>query len=115
LLVTAIPFAGYLWLLTQVAERWGKTDWGKLYVVAAGAFATIVNPFLITLNNHTVGTFAVMLAWWSVLCVWDAVCRRETPAWQHFVSAGFFAALAVTTEMPALSFAAAAFVLTLWS
>jgi hypothetical protein len=114
LLVNALPFAGYLWLLTRVAERWGKTDWGKLYVVAAGAFATIVNPFLITLNNHTVGTFAVMLAWWSVLCVWDAVCRRETPAWQHFVSAGFFAAFAVTTEMPALSFAAAAFVLLLW-
>jgi len=114
LLVNAIPFAGYLWLLVQVAERWGKTDWGKLFVVAAGAFGTTVTPFLVTLQNHTLGTFVVMLAWWSLLCVWDKVSRRETPAWHHFVSAGIFAAFGVTCEMPALSFAAAAFVLLLW-
>src|SRR5207237_5279072 len=73
LLVNALPFAGYLWLVTQVAERWGKTDWGKVYIVIAGAFATTVSPFLITLQNHTFGAFAVMLAWWSVLCVWDRI------------------------------------------
>jgi hypothetical protein len=114
LLVNALPFAGYLWLLTQLAERWGKTDWGRLFIVAAGAFATTVSPFLNTLQNHTFGTFAVMLAWWSVLCVWDTVSRRETPAWPHFVSAGFFSAFAAATEMPALAFTAAAFVLLLW-
>jgi hypothetical protein len=143
ILVNALPFAGYLWLLTQLAERWGKTDWGKLYIVAAGAFATTVSPFLITLSNHTFATFSVMLAWWSVLCVWDALpspfgrraggegehtaCASPSPPaplprwgegrnapWQHFVSAGFFASFAVTNEMPALSFAAAAFVLLLW-
>lgn len=114
LLVNALPFAGYLWLLTQVAERWGKTDWGRLYVVAAGSFATIVSPFLITLNNHTFATFSVMLAWWSVLCSWDRVSRREMPGWQHFVSAGFFASFAATNELPALSFAVASFVLLVW-
>lgn len=113
-LVNALPFAGYLWLLTQVAERWGKTDWGKLYIIAAGAFATTVSPFLITLQNHTFGTFAVMLAAWSVLSVWDKVSAKQTPAWQHFVSAGFFSSFAFTMEMPALSFTAAAFVLLLW-
>ena len=114
LLVNALPFAGYLWLLAQLAERWCKTDWGKLYVVAAGAFATTVSPFLITLQNHTFGTFAVMLAWWSVLCVWDQVGRRATPGWQHFVSAGFFASFAAANEMPALSFVATSFVLLCW-
>lgn len=114
LLVNALPFAGYLWLLTQLAERWGKTDWGRIYIVAAGAFATTVTPFLITLNNHTIATFAVMLAWWSVLCIWDKVSRRAMPPWRHFVTAGFFASFAVTNEMPALSFAVACFVLLLW-
>lgn len=114
LLVNALPFAGYLWLLTQLAERWGKTDWGKLYTVAAGAFATTVTPFLITLNNHTLATFSVMLAWWSILCVWDKVSRHETPPWRPFVSAGFFAAFAATNEMPALAFAAATLVLLTW-
>lgn len=114
ILVNALPFAGYLWLLTQLAERWGMTDWGRLYVVAAGAFATVVSPFLITLNNHTIGTFSVMLAWWSLLRVWDQVTQREMPAWQHFVAAGLFAGFAATNEMPALSFTAAAFVLLMW-
>jgi hypothetical protein len=113
-LVNALPFAGYLWLLTQLAERWGKTDWGRLFIVAAGAFATIVSPFLNSLQNHTFGTFAVMVAWWSVVCVWDKLSQRETPAWPHFVSAGFFSAFAAACEMPALAFTAAAFVLLLW-
>ena len=113
ILVNALPFAGYLWMLTQIAERWGKTDWGKIYIVAAGAFGTLVTPFLITLNNHTFATFAVMAAWWSLLCIWDKVSRQETPGWQHFVSAGFFGAFAATCEMPALSFAIAALVLLL--
>ena len=118
LLVNALPFAGYLWLLTRVAERWGKTDWGKLYIVAAGSFATTVSPFLITLNNHTFATFAAMLAWWSVLCVWDrvsaacglALAGRHASAkpqaenhvpWPDFVSAGFFASFAAASELPA--------------
>ena len=69
-----MAFNGYLWLLAQTVERWGKTDWGKLFVVAAGAFGTTVSLFLITLQNHTIAAFAVMLAWWSLLRVW-ASCR----------------------------------------
>ena len=114
LLVNALPFAAYLWLLTKLAEDWGKTEGGRLYVVFAGAFATLVTPFLITLNNHTFGAFSVMAAWWSVLRIWRAYARKETPAWQHFVSAGFFASFGVTNELPALSFATAVFALLLW-
>lgn len=114
ILVNALPFAGYLWLLSKAADRWGKTDWGKIYIVAAGAFATTVTPFLITLQNHTFGTFSVMAAWWSVLCIWEQVSQGETPAWRHFACAGFFSAFAAACEMPALAFAAAVFVLLLW-
>jgi hypothetical protein len=114
ILVNALPYAGYLWLLSKVAERWGRTDWGRIYVVAAGAFATTVTPFLITLQNHTFGTFAIMAAWWSLLCIWDQVSDHATPDWRHFISAGFFSAFAAACEMPALSFFAAAFVLLLW-
>jgi hypothetical protein len=114
ILVNALPFAVYLWVLTRIAERWGKTDWSKLFIVAAGAFATLVTPFLITLSNHTIGTFSVMLAWWSVLRIWTKVTRQETPGWYHFVNAGFFGAFAVTNELPALSFAVAILVLLMW-
>src|SRR5260221_13728041 len=107
-LVNALPFAGYVWMVTQLAERWGKTDWGRLFIVAAGAFATTVSPFLITLQNHTFGTFAVMLAWWSVLCVCDKVSQRETPAWPHFVSAVYLASVSLTTGAAAVSIVLAA-------
>jgi hypothetical protein len=112
LLVNGVPFAVYLWQLARIVERWGATDWGKLYVLAAGAFATLVMPFLITLNNHTIGTFAVMFAWYSILRI--SQWSEGPPAWVHFVAAGFFSAFAATNELPALAFTAAVFALLLW-
>jgi hypothetical protein len=114
-LVNAVPFAVYLWQLMRLTERWGRTEWGRLFVVAAGAFATLVTPFLITLNNHTFGTFSVLFAWGALLAVWryraDPALGR--PPWYLFVTAGLFAAFAVCNELPALAFAAAVFVLLL--
>src|SRR5262245_4623960 len=48
-----LPFALYLWLLSRLVEWFGATDWGRLFVVAAAAFGTLLTPFLITFNNHT--------------------------------------------------------------
>ena len=58
LLVNALPFRGLSLAAGTAGGELGKTDWGKTYVVAAGAFGTLVTPFLITLNNHTFGTFS---------------------------------------------------------
>lgn len=114
-LVNALPFAGYLWLLTRIAEKWGKTDWGKLYIVATGAFGTLVTPFLITLNNHTIGVFCVMLAWYSTLEIWRITSRATGEnRTLHYLAAGFFGSFAVTCELPALSLATAIFILLLW-
>jgi hypothetical protein len=116
LLINGVPFAIYLWQLARLVETWGRTDWGRLYVLAAGAFGTLVGPFLITLNNHTVGTFAVMFAWLSLLRIsrHTGDSREGAPPWYHFVSSGFFAAFAVTNELPALAFAAAVFAILMW-
>ncbi|HTU92464.1 MAG TPA: hypothetical protein VMF69_20450, partial [Gemmataceae bacterium] len=57
-----LPFAVYLWLLSRLAERFGATDWGRLFVVAAACFGTLVTPFLIALNNHTLATCSVVAA-----------------------------------------------------
>ena len=54
-----VPFVVYLSLLAWLAERFGTTDWARYFIVAAGAFATLVTPFLITFNNHTVATAGV--------------------------------------------------------
>jgi hypothetical protein len=126
LITNGVPFAVYLWQLSRLVQKWGWTDWGRMYVLGAGAFATLVGPFLITLNNHTIATFAVMFAWVSLLQIAAvhlragdpmmpaAKPRTGQPPWYHFVAAGLFAAFAAANELPALALVAAVLVLLLW-
>jgi hypothetical protein len=116
LCINALPFLIYLVLLARVAKDWGHGEAGQLYIVTAGAFATLVTPFLITFNNHTVATFSVMAAWYTLLKIWRqiSIATWETPAWSLYIAAGFFSAFAVCNELPALAFAVAVFLLLLW-
>ncbi len=62
-----LPLVLCLWLLSLLAERYGATDWGRLFVVAAGCFGTLVTTFLITFNNHTVAAFGALIALYAAL------------------------------------------------
>src|SRR5262245_36904431 len=106
MLVNVLPFAVYLHLLSGWLERWAIQPWARLFVFVSAAFATLVSPFLITLNNHTLATFAALFALHGVLHVWEARRARQPahPGW--FMLAGFAAAFAVAMEMPALALAA---------
>lgn len=106
IVVNLVPFAAYLLLLDRWAERFARSDWTRVIVVAAGAFATTVTPFLVTLNNHTLGAYCVLFSLDGLLRIWRGDTRRPGLA---FAQAGFFAAFAVTNELPSLAFAAAAF------
>jgi hypothetical protein len=111
-LVNLLPMAIYLVLLARLVERYGTTDWGRLYVVTAACFATLMTPFAITLNNHTVATYFVVFALYPALAIWRGGPGSDA-AWR-FLVAGFFAAFAVTNELPALSFAGLLFLVLLW-
>ncbi|MFO0841640.1 MAG: hypothetical protein U0797_04460 [Gemmataceae bacterium] len=99
--LNVVPLGIYLWVLADLAERLGRTDWSRYFVVAAGGFATLVTPFLISFNNHTVATAAA------------AVTRQPTPrcvrwrpaaapcGWRHGLAAGF----AACNELPAAALA----------
>lgn len=101
-----LPFALYLWLLTLLVERFGATDWGRLFVVAAAAFGTLLTPFLIVFNNHTPAAVAALVALYSVL--------RASFPWQGenqakigwFILCGLAAGFLVNCELPGLAFAA---------
>ncbi len=69
ILLTAnwLPFAIYLVLLSRLAEQLGTTDWGKIFVVASGCFATLMIPFATTLNNHTIAACSAMFALYPIL------------------------------------------------
>src|SRR6185503_1817554 len=73
-------------------------------------FATLVTPFLNTLNNHTIGTFSVLFALYFTLriCCGDKGGQKrgdKAPGYCFFL-AGLFAAFAVCNELPAAAFAA---------
>jgi hypothetical protein len=117
-----LPFVLYLWLLACLAERFGATDWGRLFVVTAACFATLISPFLISLNNHTLATCGVVAAVYAAVRILSANRLRQlpsdspnpaadaagspAPAWLWFGLAGFFAGFTAVNELPAAAFAA---------
>ena len=65
-------------------------------------FATLMSPFLITINNHTLGTCSALFALYFAAKVWT----EERPGRLAYFLAGFFAMFTVCNELPALAFAA---------
>ena len=100
ILTNVLPLALYLCLLARLAERYGTTDWGRLFVVGAAAFGTFLTTFAVTLNNHVVAAVSVAIALCAALPIWRDGERR----WWYFAIAGLFAAFTAANELPALSF-----------
>jgi hypothetical protein len=105
-----VPLVLYLLLLSRFAERFGSTDWGRYYVVAAGCFATLVTPFLISFNNHTVATTSALAALYLVVRL--AEKGGGNPG--AFALAGLAAGFTACMELPALALAAGLFAYLLW-
>jgi hypothetical protein len=106
-----LPMLVYLVLLSRLAERLGTTDWGRLYVIAAGAFATYLTPFAIVLNNHTIAACTALFALYPALKVWEPALARGSRL--NFLVAGLFAGFTATCELPAAAFLAGLFLLLL--
>ena len=95
-----VPFVVYLWLLSRLAERFGATDWGRVFVMAAACFGTMATPFLLTLNNHTLAMCAALVAVYATV----RVLSSASPGWTWFVIAGFAAGFTAVNELPAAAF-----------
>src|SRR5207249_7659759 len=67
LTVNLLPFVIFLVLLARLADKLGATDWGRIYIVACGCFATLMIPFATTLNNHTIAACSAMFALYAAL------------------------------------------------
>lgn len=130
LTVNLLPFIIYLVLLARLAEELGRTDWGKIFVVASGCFATLMIPFATTLNNHTIAACCAMFALYPVLRLQpgmkDGASRmdeREGAASSRtsildppssWLLAGFFAGFTACSELPAASFLVFLFLILFW-
>jgi len=110
LLVNVLPLVVYFWVLAKILERYGRTDWGRIFVMAAAAFGTFITTFGVVLNNHLPGAVSAVIVLYAALRIWYDGERRL----RYFLLAGFFAAFSVACELPALSFFALVLVALLW-
>jgi hypothetical protein len=98
IVVNVLPFAVYLWLLANLIEVVGKTDFGRITAFAAAGFGTYLTCFAGTLNNHTPAAFCVLFAVYPLV---KAAAENRDLGPGGYVAAGLFGGLAVTFELPA--------------
>ena len=106
-LINIIPMAIALWMLARVIDRMATSDFTRYLLVITAAAATLLQPFLIVLNNHTPGAICCMFALYAAIQI--LIEERHHP--RFFVAAGFFAAYTCCVELPAATFGASMFVL----
>ncbi len=101
-----LSLAIMLILIARMAERFGRTDWGRIYLVTTAGFATFLTTFAVVLNNHTVAAVAVTAAVAAALRA-RALSGASLQAgpWWWFALAGFFAGFAACMDLPATAFA----------
>ncbi|HTI50822.1 MAG TPA: hypothetical protein VL475_07720 [Planctomycetaceae bacterium] len=107
LVVNWLPWIVALALLAALVERFGRSDWSRLFVVVAAAFGTFLTTFLTTFNNHTVAATSVVFAIYPAL----GILLEGRRGWWRFALAGFWGAFAVCNELPACAFGAALFLM----
>jgi hypothetical protein len=97
--VNVIPLGIMFLIIAQLGERFGKTDWGRLFVVAAASLGTMLTTFAVVLNNHTVAAVSAAIALASFAKIW---CDGSTRG-RDYAVCGLAAAFTAANELPALS------------
>jgi hypothetical protein len=97
ILFNVVPMVIYLVLLGWLLDRFGTTDWGPVFIMAAAALGTFLTTFAVTLNNHLPAAVSAMITVWAASRIWydGAECRG------YYFLAGFFGAFTVACELPA--------------
>jgi hypothetical protein len=97
--INVIPLALALMLLAKIIERYGTSDWGRMFVMAAASFGTLLVPFSLAFNNHVTAAVCATVMIYAVLRIW----YDEERGLHWFVLAGLFGSLMAAFELPALS------------
>ena len=84
LLANVVPLAVYLWLVFRLVERYGRTDWGRLFVAASAAYGTFLTTFAVTLNNHVWAAVSAAIALYAA-----AGPIRPLPSTRIFIRRSF--------------------------
>ncbi len=108
--INILPLILMYMLLARLVERFGTTDWGRIFVMAAATLGTFLNTFAVTLNNHIPAAVSAAVAVYAVVRISYDGERR----WRYFVLAGVAAAFAAACELPALTLLGFVALMLLW-
>ncbi|MDZ4658605.1 MAG: hypothetical protein SH868_13595 [Bythopirellula sp.] len=97
--VNILPLAWMLVIVAQLAERFGKTDWARIFVVATACFGTLLTTFAVVLNNHIIAAVSAAIAFASFARIW---CDGSTRT-RDYAACGLAAAFTAANELPALA------------
>lgn len=100
IITNVLPLIVYFVLLARLVEQYGRTNWGRIFVMACATWGTFLTTFSVTLNNHVPAAICVVVALYATIKIWNDAERR----WWYFAIAGLAAAFAAANELPALSF-----------
>ncbi|HEY2412526.1 MAG TPA: hypothetical protein VGI40_09805 [Pirellulaceae bacterium] len=98
-LTNVLPMAAALFVLAQLVDCLGTTDWGRIFAVAAACFGTFLTTFSVTLNNHTIAAISLVAA----IAVTVPIFADERREWWRFAAAGLSFGFLAANELPALS------------
>jgi hypothetical protein len=105
-----IPWLIALACLGYVARQLSPDGLGEPYIVLVGAFGTLLSPFLITFNNHSVAAAAVAFTLAAATPLLDGARLSAG----RLALVGFCAAWTTCNELPAFVFSGAIGALCLW-
>lgn len=101
ILITAniLPLVLMYVVLAWVVERFGVSDWGRIFVMAGATLGTFLNTFAVVLNNHIPAAVSAAVAVYAfVRIAYDGDRRLRL-----FALAAFAAAFAAANELPAVA------------
>lgn len=101
--LNVLPMVLYFVVVSWLVERFGKTDFSRIFAMGAAAFGTFLTTFAVAINNHlpaAVGTAVALYA--AVRILFDGERRAR-----YFVLAGLVAMFVTANELPALSLSVA--------
>ena len=108
--INIIPMAIALWMMLSLIRRYCTDLFAQVFLISATCWATLLVPFLIVLNNHTVGTTFIIYS----LALAISILVEDKQSWWRFALCGLFAAFGVCNELPAAAYGLALFLLVAW-
>lgn len=100
IIVNLIPMLIALALICRMVEKYAQTDFTRFFVVIASCFATLLTPFLLTLNNHSIAASCAVFTLYPLMRIIIDGDQKK----RYFAFAGFFAMFTCCNELPAALF-----------